>query len=155
MARITVEEISRKEFSFANKGYNQKEVDDFLDDICDEIERMENEIMDLRQKTTVVRPAVQESSGISAENEESFREVLAMAVQIKEETLRKAREDAEAIRAKAETEAAERLDGLSEERKGLEAEVAALKQTAADYRAKFEALLQAQQEALEKASGLW
>ena len=36
MARITVEEISRKEFSFANKGYNQKEVDDFLDDICDE-----------------------------------------------------------------------------------------------------------------------
>ena len=155
MARITVEEISRKEFSFANKGYNQKEVDDFLDDICDEIERMENEIMDLRQKTTVVRPAVQESSGISAENEESFREVLAMAVQVKEETLRKAREDAEAIRAKAETEASERLDGLSEERKGLEAEVAALKQTAADYRAKFEALLQAQQEALEKASGLW
>ena len=155
MARITVEEISRKEFSFSNKGYDQKEVDDFLDDICDEIERMENEIMDLRQKTTTVRPAVQESSGVSAENEESFREVLTMAVRVKEETLRKAREDAEAIRAKAETEAAERLDGLSEERKGLEAEVAALKQTAADYRAKFEALLQAQQEALEKASGLW
>ena len=155
MARITVEEISRKEFSFSNKGYDQKEVDDFLDDICDEIERMENEIMDLRQKTTTVRPAVQESSAVSAENEESFREVLTMAVRVKEETLRKAREDAEAIRAKAETEAAERLDGLSEERKGLEAEVAALKQTAADYRAKFEALLQAQQEALEKASGLW
>ena len=33
MPRITVDEISRKEFSFANKGYNQKDVDDFLDDI--------------------------------------------------------------------------------------------------------------------------
>ena len=154
MARITVEEISRKEFSFANKGYNQSEVDDFLDDICDEIERMENEIMDLRQKTTAVRPA-QEDTGISAENEESFREVLALAVQVKEETLRKAREDAEAIRVKAETEATERLDGLSDERKSLEAEVAALKKTAADYRAQFEALLQAQQEALDKASGLF
>ncbi len=154
MARITVDEISRKEFSFANKGYNQKEVDDFLDDICDEIERMENEIMDLRQKTTAVRPA-QEDTGISAENEESFREVLALAVQVKEETLRKAREDAEAIRVKAETEANERLDGLSDERKSLEAEVAALKKTAADYRAQFEALLQAQQEALDKASGLF
>ena len=154
MARITVDEISRKEFSFANKGYNQKEVDDFLDDICDEIERMENEIMDLRQKTTAVRPA-QEDTGISAENEESFREVLALAVQVKEETLRKAREDAEAIRTKAETEANERLDGLSDERKSLEAEVAALKKTAADYRAQFEALLQAQQEALDKASGLF
>ena len=155
MARISVEEITNKQFSFANKGYNQKEVDDFLDDICDEIERMENEIMDLRQKTTVVRPAAQENTGISAENEESFREVLAMAVQVKEETLRKAREDAEAIRVKAETEAAERLDGLSEERRSLEQEVAALKKAAADYRAQFEALLQAQQEALDKATGLF
>ena len=113
MPRITVEEISQKEFSFANKGYNQKEVDDFLDDICDEIERMESEIMDLRQKTTVVRPAAQEESGVSAENEESFREVLALAVQVKEETLRKAREDAEAIRVKAETEASPRITARS------------------------------------------
>ena len=155
MARITVDEISRKEFSFANKGYNQKEVDDFLDDICDEIERLEGEIMDLKQKTTTVRPVGQDSTGISTENEQSFREVLAMAVQVKEETLRKAREDAEAIRVKAETEATERLDGLSEERKALEEEVAALRKTAADYRTQFEALLQAQQEALEKAADLF
>ena len=155
MAKITVEEISRKEFSFANKGYNQKEVDDFLDDICDEMERMENEIIDLRQKTSMTRPVVQESSGVDSETEKSFREVLAMAVQVKDETLRKAREDAEAIRAKAETEATERLDGLAEERQALEQEVAALKKTAADYRAQFEALLQAQQEALDKATGLF
>ena len=155
MPRITVEEISRKEFSFANKGYNQKEVDDFLDDICDEIERMENEIMDLRQKTSAVRTAPQENSGVSSDSEEKFREVLAMAVQVKDETIRKAKEDAEAIRAKAETEATERLDGLAEERRSLEQEGAALKKTAADYRAQFEALLQAQQEALEKASDLF
>ena len=155
MARITVEEISRKEFSFASRGYNQKEVDDFLDDICDEIERMENEIMDLKQKTTMVRPTVPESAGISAENEQSFREVLALAVQVKEETLRKAKEDAEAIRAKAESEADEQLNGLSEERKGLEAEVAALRKTAVEYRAQFEALLQAQQDALDKAGDLF
>ena len=155
MPRITVDEISRKEFSFANKGYNQKEVDDFLDDICDEMERMESEIMDLKQKTSVVRPAVQEPAAVSAENEQSFREVLAMAVQVKEEAIRKAKEDAEAIRTKAENEAAERLDGLSEERKSLEQEVAALRKAAADYRTQFEALLQAQQEALEKASDLF
>ena len=155
MPRITVDEISRKEFSIANKGYNQKEVDDFLDDICDEMERMESEIMDLKQKTSVVRTAPQEAGTVSSENEESFREVLAMAVQVKEETLRKAREDAEAIRAKAETEATERLDGLSDERKGLEQELAALRQAAADYRAKFEALLQAQQDAMDKASDLF
>ena len=155
MSKITVEEISSKQFSIVNRGYNEKEVDDFLDDICDEMERMENEIIDLRQKTSMTRPVVQESSGVDSETEKSFREVLAMAVQVKDETLRKAREDAEAIRAKAETEATERLDGLAEERQALEQEVAALKKTAADYRAKFEALLQAQQEALEKAADLF
>ena len=155
MGKITVEEISRKEFAIANRGYDQKEVDDFLDDICDEIERMENEIMDLRQKTTTVRPDTGDQNGISAEKEESFREVLAMAVKVKEETLRQAKEDAEAIRTRAATEASEKLDGLSEERKALEAEVAALKKTAADYRTQFEALLQAQQAALDKASDLF
>ena len=158
MGKITVEEISRKEFAIANRGYDQKEVDDFLADICDEIdeiERMENEIMDLRQKTTVVRPDSGDQNGISAEKEESFREVLAMAVKVKEETLRQAKEDAEAIRTRAATEASEKLDGLSEERKALEAEVAALKKTAADYRTQFEALLQAQQAALDKASDLF
>ena len=155
MGKITVEEISSKQFSIVNRGYNEKEVDDFLDDICDEMERMENEIIDLRQKTSMTRPVVQESSGVDSETEKSFREVLAMAVQVKDETLRKAREDAEAIRAKAETEATERLDGLAEERQALEQEVAALKKTAADYRAQFEALLQAQQEALDKATGLF
>ena len=154
MPRITVDTITSKEFSFETKGYNRKEVDDFLDDISDEMERMEGEIMDLKQKTSAVRP-VQESAAVSSENEQNFREVLALAVQVKDETLRKAKEDAEAIRAKAETEASEKLDGLAEERKSLEEEVAALRQTAADYRAKFEALLQAQQEALEKASDLF
>ena len=155
MPRVTVEEISRKEFSFANKGYNPKEVDDFLDDICDEMERMESEIMDLKQKTSAVRPVSQEPAAVSAENEQSFREVLAMAVQVKEEAIRKAKEDAEAIRTKAENEAAERLDGLSEKRKELEQEVASLRKTAADYRARFEALLQTQKEALDKASELF
>jgi DivIVA domain-containing protein len=57
MERITVDLISTKEFSSVSKGYDPKEVDEFLDDICDEMERMEAEIKDLQQKTTVVRPA--------------------------------------------------------------------------------------------------
>ena len=44
---------------------------------------------------------------------------------------------------------------MAEEREKLEKEVAALKETAAEYRRKFEELLNAQQEALEKATGLF
>ena len=74
---------------------------------------------------------------------------------MKDETIQRAKEDAEAIRAKAETEARERLDGLAEEQEALTKEVSALKETAANYRTRFEELLQAQQEALEKASDLF
>ncbi len=157
MEKITVELIAHKEFSISSKGYNQVEVDNFLDDICEEMERMEKEITDLRQKTTAVRPAVPApaASGVTEEQEKSFREVLEMAMQVKDDTIRKAREDAEAIRAKAETEAAERLDGLNEEKEALTKEVADLKAAAADFRARFEALLDEQKEALGKASDLF
>ena len=40
MPRITVEDISSKEFSFATKGYNQKEVDDFLDELANQTEEL-------------------------------------------------------------------------------------------------------------------
>lgn len=157
MERITADVIAEKEFTIETRGYSKDEVDTFLDLICEEMDRLNNEIQDLRQKTTMVRPSAPaaEPSGINREDENRFREILEMAATVKEETIRKAREDAEAIRLKAETEANERLNGLAEEREGLEKEVAALKETATEYRRKFEELLHAQQEALEKATGLF
>ena len=157
MERITADMIAEKEFSIESRGYNKDEVDGFLDAICEEMDRLNNEIQDLRQKTTVVRPAAPaaETQGASREDENRFREILEMAAQVKDETIRKAREDAEAIRLKAQTEATEKLDGLAEERESLEKEVGALRKAAADYRQQFEELLHAQQEALEKASGLF
>ena len=157
MERITADMITEKEFSIESRGYNKDEVDTFLDLICEEMDRLNNEIQDLRQKTTIVRPSASaaEAAGVSREDEGRFREILEMAATVKEETIRKAREDAEAIRLKAETEANERLNGLAEEREDLEKEVAALKETALEYRRKFEELLHAQQDALEKATGLF
>ena len=157
MERITVELISSKEFTIEKNGYSRKEVDEFLDDVCDEMDRMEAEIKDLRQKTTAVRetPAVSAAVSATAAEGDRFREILEMAAQVKEETIRKAKEDAEAIRAKAEAEATERLEGLKEEKDTLTRQVTELKNTAQEYRKQFEALLQAQQEALEKASDLF
>ena len=157
MERVTADMIAEKAFSIESKGYNKNEVDNFLDEICEEMDRLNNEIFDLRQKTTMVRPQApaENNNAPSAGEESRFREILEMAAQVKEETIRRAKEDAEAIRVKAETEAKERLDGLAEERDSLKTEIENLKQTAADYRQKFEELLHAQQEALEKATGLF
>ena len=156
MERITADMIAEKEFGIESRGYNKDEVDTFLDLICEELDRLNNDIQDMRQKTTMVRPSAPAAeSSVSREDENKFREILEMAATVKEETIRKAREDAEAIRLKAETEANERLNGLAEEREVLEKEVNALKETAAEYKRQFEELLHAQQEALEKATGLF
>ncbi|MCQ2457214.1 MAG: DivIVA domain-containing protein [Clostridia bacterium] len=152
MERITVDLISSKEFTFENRGYNRKEVDEFLDEICDEMEQMEKEIATLRQQNAVVR-APAPATDMNEVN--SFREILEMARKVKDETIRKAQEDADAIRAKAQIDAEERMDGIGEEREQLNRELEALRKVVADYRASFEALLQAQQDALDKATDLF
>ena len=48
---ITVQMIESKEFSIAAMGgYKRREVDEFLDEICDEMERLNNEIQSLQLK---------------------------------------------------------------------------------------------------------
>ena len=47
---ITVQMIENKEFTTAPMGYKRKEVDMFLDEICDEMDRMNEEIQSLQLK---------------------------------------------------------------------------------------------------------
>ncbi len=83
MDRITDDVIADKEFSIESRGYNKHEVDTFLDQICEEIDRLNNEVFDLRQKTTMVRPsAPAEAAGASKESGDRFREILEMAAQV-------------------------------------------------------------------------
>lgn len=158
--KITIDMISEKEFQITARGYDQREVDEFLDDICDEMERMEEQIKELRQQNAAVRPApVVAAPVVTAAADDAGKDrimaMLEMAARVKDETIAKAEEEAEVIRNRARSEADERIGDLSEEKAALLKEIDSLKQVAADYRKNFEALLQAQQEALEKATDLF
>ncbi len=172
--QITIEMIETKEFKTKPRGYDPQEVDEFLDAICDEMARQLDEIQSLQQQLAAAkaaRPApapapapVTEASTQQikpvvarpvAVPDSDFREILEMAQKVKNETITAAEAKAAAIVAKAEEEAADKLGSLSEEKEKLTGQVEALKAAAAEYRAKFEALLQAQQEAMEKASDLF
>ena len=74
---------------------------------------------------------------------------------MKDETIAEAQRKADAIVDEANAQASARLSSLEKEKDALTREVAALKAAASEYRAKFEALLQAQQEAMEKAADLF
>lgn len=170
---VTIEMIETKEFKVIARGYDPKEVDEFLDDIMDEMARQLDEIQSLQQQlaaakaapnvpaaTQVVRPV--QASPYAAPKaaqaevpDKAFREILEMAQKVKDETIAKAQNEAEEIRAKAQEQADAQLKGLDEEKNKLTQQVTNLRAAAADYRSRFEALLQAQQEAIEKASDLF
>lgn len=165
--QITIEMIETKEFKTKPRGYDPQEVDEFLDAICDEMVRQMDQIAALQQQlaaakaarpvveapTQQVKPVV--AAPVKSVPDSDFREILEMAQKVKNETIAAAEAKAENIIAKAKEEAAAKLDNLDVEKETLTNQVAALKAAATEYRAKFEALLQAQQEAIEKASDLF
>ncbi|MBQ8312212.1 MAG: DivIVA domain-containing protein [Clostridia bacterium] len=165
--QITIEMIETKEFKTKPRGYDPQEVDEFLDAICDEMVRQLDQIAALQQQLAAAkaaRPVVEAptqqmkpivAAPVKAVPDADFREILEMAQKVKNETIAAAEAKAEEIVAKAKEEAAAKLDNLDVEKETLTNQVAALKAAAAEYRTKFESLLQAQQEALEKASDLF
>ena len=54
---VTVEMIASKEFKVVSKGYDPSEVDDFLNDICEEMEGLEDDIKQLRSALTKAEAA--------------------------------------------------------------------------------------------------
>ena len=165
--KITIEQIETKEFGIVKRdGYDPREVDEFLDLIMDEMARQIDEIARLNhelkaanarpvpqapvQPVQPVQPVRQQSTGAG-----QALEILEMAQRIKEETLAKAQKEADEMVSAAKERAEAQLGNLGELKNQLTEEVARLKTQAAEYRAHFETLLQAQKEALDKASVLF
>ena len=139
MQQITIDAIESKEFAIRKNGYDQDEVDSFLDDICDEMERQLGTINKLQQQlreaqTAAARPVpVPAAASVSPQSEAAFREILEMAQKVKAEA---------------------QLGSLNAERDRLTAQVEGLKKTVATYRSSFEALLASQKDALSQIDNL-
>ena len=160
--KITIEVIETKEFHVAARGYNQHEVDEFLDSICDELERIEAEMAALKaennrlqnQAVPQAAPAVSYAAPVQTGAAGTFQEILEMAQRVKEQTIADAEAKAAEILQNAETQVKARLGNLAEEKDELEAQVASLKAAAQDYKAKFAELLASAQDALDAANEL-
>lgn len=167
--KITIEVIETKEFHVAARGYNQREVDEFLDSICDELESMEAEMATLQatinrlQNQAVPQPIMHQAyqapkpapiTPASMETDGTFREILEMAQRVKEQTIADAEAKAAEIIGNAEIEVKARLGNLAEEKDELEAQVASLKTAVRDYKARFAQMLNAAQEVLDATEEL-
>ena len=172
---ITVAMIEEKEFKTKMRGYDPVEVDEFLDEICDEMVAMQEEISTLQSRLNqapraeapfvpapaampVPAPVPAPSKAEKAETEEASeaaQRLLAKAQKVYDETVAEAKAEADKILSGAHTRADSGLSDLEEERKALEEEIEMLKAAAKDYRERFERLVEDQQHVLRAETKLF
>ncbi len=99
--RITPMDIEQQEFSKSFRGYNEEEVDDFLDKIVKDYEELINENAKLKEEIEKMKEQLKEFS----EMEQSLRSALLTAQKSAEETKGKVENEAKIIIEKAKMEA--------------------------------------------------
>jgi cell division initiation protein len=70
-ARLTPADVQQKEFRISFRGYNERDVDEFLDQVTEEFQRYEAEVMRLRSERAAFDPA---SFDLDAEQRRILRE---------------------------------------------------------------------------------
>jgi len=116
---LTAQEIQDKQFHDAWRGYRQEEVDDFLDQISEALDRALRENAALKERNHDLGQAV----ATARDTEEMLKKTLVSAQRAAEEAIASAQAKADAIVAEAEDQA-RRLGAETEERKRIaEAEI--------------------------------
>lgn len=154
--RLNVEDIESVVFRCVAYGYDQNEVDEFLDRICDELDALHAQIDDLTGKLDLANAETRkaEAAGgfvptpVSAP-EASFREILEMAQRVKDQTIADAQKKAEDIVAEAQNQADAVLGTLEEKRGQLQDVVKQLRVKAGEYRDSVKNLIAEHQAALD------
>lgn len=123
------------EFTLEIRGYNKDEVDDFLEQCANEVEVLENQIVDHRQKLDALSeelnslrsaPKEQESTPDEVALTETMSKALLLAQRTADSVVEDAKNRARELLEKAQLEA-NRLE--NEARKKVESEVAKLKES--------------------------
>jgi cell division initiation protein len=146
---ITSDQIHEKEFSFKMRGYNDAEVDAYLDQLAAFIDNLSKENKDLRERLKSTTDQLTYMKNL----ETTLRDTLITAQRSAEETTRNANIRAEEIVLSANAEAEKIVKLANAEAEKIRGQLGALRQQAAVYRQNFRMLLGAQMQLLDD-SGL-
>ncbi|MGH3443001.1 MAG: DivIVA domain-containing protein [Nitriliruptorales bacterium] len=116
---LTPEDIVNYELKQALRGYSAKQVDALLDEIADEMERLNRELESARAQVT----DAERRAGAAAAAEAELKRALVTAQRAAEQTIEEAEGRARDIVAEAEREAEEMRVGFREESERVEAEL--------------------------------
>jgi cell division initiation protein len=146
--KLTPLDIHHKEFRNALRGYSPEEVDDFLDEVADEFERLFKENIDLNEKLEAAGVRVREYGAL----EHTLQNTLVSAQTSAEDIKARATAEAERLVHEAEAKAAEIIGTALYDKQHSQAETARLQKAEQDFRASFRRLLESYTAGLESGA---
>ncbi len=142
---ITAQDIREKTFEKARMGgYDMASVDDFLEELADEIAAAQKENAVLKSKMKVLVDKIEEYRS----NEEALNMAILSAQKLAVQIESEARQRASATVAEAEAKARAVIGSIDEERVSCEQRLAEAKEAKSSFIAEAKALIQAQLEKL-------
>lgn len=139
---ITPLEIQKKEFDKKMRGYDQEQVDEFLDRITEDYEKLYRDNASLKDKIKILEDKLKHHSDI----EDSLQNALIIAQNTAEEVTKNAQEKGRLIVAQAEEEAKRIIDGANREIIDINRQYQEIRRQMYIFRTRFKTLLEAQLE---------
>ena len=136
--KLTPLDIHHKEFRRSLRGYDEKEVDDFLDAVADEFERLFKENIDLSERLEAANNRVRSYQ----EMETTLQNTLLSAQRSAEDIVAKSREEAETLLRDAEVKAKEVIHDALVQKQKTAAELLRIKQAEEQFRTQYKTMLE-------------
>ncbi len=136
--KLTPLDIHHKEFRRALRGYNEEEVDAFLDEVAEEFERVFRENIELKEKLEQIEGKLRQYENI----EQTLQKTLVTAQSSAEEVQSNAKKQAELIIKDAELKAKEIVQEVLGEKQRLQATYDNLRQLKEEFLMKFRSMLE-------------
>jgi DivIVA domain-containing protein len=133
---LTPVDVRRYDFGTAMRGYDRARVDQFRDQVADELERLTRAVNDLDGKSR----AMAEQLKVYRERDKALNEALISAQQIREEMKQQALREADLVLREAQQKAAEMHDESRAQMATLQADIDALDRARRAYLAQLRTL---------------
>jgi cell division initiation protein len=144
--KLTPLDIRHKEFKRGMRGYADVEVDEFLDQVADEYERLFKENIDLQDRVESLEDKVAGYKRI----EDTLQKTLVNAQASAEEQKQNANKQAQLVLQDAELKSRQLVNEAYSERQAIEQSLAKLRSAEEDFRFKFRQLLDGYQRQLQE-----
>jgi len=136
--KLTPLDIHHKEFGRAIRGYNEAEVDEFLDKVADELERLFKENIDLNERLE----AAEERLRGFQDMERTLHNTMISAQKSAEEIVGSAHRESEVVLRDAEVKAKEIVHSALQQKQKSQSDLVRVKQAEEEFRAAFKGLLE-------------